>query len=145
MRDMITHENEYNKRQATQRLQREALPRLPDIVRQNPVEELEVVMENLIERHKLPRLIVLTRWLSCADAVKVVLHSRLVYINYFSNENTDNAHDILDSLEDSSIFTWYACMHDVLPVLTRMNVLFQSALPMPHTYCTLKLPLLRQH
>ena len=132
MRDMIIHENEYNKRQATQRLQREALPRLPDIVRQNPVEELEVVMENLIERHKLPRRIVLTRWLSCADAVKVVLHSRLVYINYFSNEHTDNAHDILESLEDSSIFAWFACMHDVLPVLTRMNVLFQSALPMPH-------------
>ena len=99
MRDMIKHENEYNKRQATQRLQREALPRLPDIVRQNPVEELEVVMENLIERHKLPRRIVLTRWLSCADAVKVVLHSRLVYINYFSNEHTDNAQDILESLE----------------------------------------------
>ena len=27
---------------------------------------------------------------------------------------------------------WFACLQDVLPVLTGMNVLFQSKLPMPH-------------
>ena len=27
---------------------------------------------------------------------------------------------------------WYACLQDVLPVLTSLNVLFQSTLPLPH-------------
>ena len=133
MRELISFENAYNKRQATQRLQaeRRRVPH-PDIVRPNPVEELEQVMDMLLESTKLPRRIVLTRWLSCADAVRVVLNSRLVYINYFSNENNDKSVAILDLLEDSNNFAWYACMHDVLPVLTRMNVLFQSSLPLPH-------------
>ncbi len=30
------------------------------------------------------------------------------------------------------IIAWYACLLDVLPVLTGMNVLFQSTLPLPH-------------
>lgn len=132
MRDLITFENAYNKRQATQRLQAEPRVPHPDILRQNPVQELEEVMDTLMESTKLPRRIVLTRWLSCADAVRVVLNSRLIYINYFSNENNDTANNILEMLEDSTIFAWYACMHDVLPVLTRMNVLFQSSLPLPH-------------
>ena len=69
MRELISFENAYNKRQATQRLQaeRRRVPH-PDIVRPNPVEELEQVMDMLLESTKLPRRIVLTRWLSCADA-----------------------------------------------------------------------------
>jgi hypothetical protein len=55
-----------------------------------------------------------------------------VYINFFINETNDNASDILELLEDSGILAWYACMHDVLPVLTRMNILFRSSLPLPH-------------
>ncbi len=112
MRELIKFENEYNKRQATQRLQREPnrIHDLPNLVRRNPVEDLEEVMDMLIERHKLPRRIVLTRWPSCADAVRVVLNCRVVYINYFSNENNENAQDILEMLENSSIFAWYACM-----------------------------------
>jgi hypothetical protein len=51
---------------------------------------------------------------------------------FFSNETTNNASDILKLLEDSYILAWYACMHDVLPVLTRMNIRFQSTLPLPH-------------
>ena len=43
------------------------------VVVQNPVQELDHVMGVLEERHKLPRRIVLTRWLSCADAVRVIL------------------------------------------------------------------------
>ncbi len=123
MREFITFENAYNKRQATQRLQ--AARRVPhtDIVRPNPVQELEEVMDTLMESTKLPRRIVLTRWPSCADAVRVGLNSRLIYINYFSNENNGTSNHILEMLEDSTIFAWYACtsMHDVLPVLTLMS------------------------
>ncbi len=86
----------------------------------------------LEERHKLPRRIVLTRWLSCAEAVRVVLNSRRVYINFFSNENNDLADNILEQLEDSAVIAWYACLQDVIPILTRMNILFQSSLPLPH-------------
>jgi hypothetical protein len=89
-------------------------------------------MDMLLETSKLPRRIVLTRWLSCADAVRVVLNSRFVYITFFSNEENEKANVILEMLEDSTIFAWYTCMHDVLPILTRMNILFQSSLPLPH-------------
>jgi hypothetical protein len=44
-------------------------------------------MDVLEECHKLPRRIVLTRWLSSAEAVWVVLNSRRVCINFFSNDN----------------------------------------------------------
>jgi len=98
----------------------------------NPVEELNHVMDLLEEKHKLPRRIVLTRWLSCADAVRVIINSRDVYTNFFSNETTDGASDILELLEDSSVVAWFACMQDVLPVLTGLNLLFQSSKPLPH-------------
>jgi hypothetical protein len=130
---IITFENAYNKRQATQRQQaKERRVPHPIVLRPNPVEELEQVMDILLESSKLPRRIVLTRWLSCADAVRVVLNSRLVYITFFSNEENEKANVILEMLEDSTTFAWHACMHDILPVLTRMNVLFQSSLPLPH-------------
>jgi hypothetical protein len=86
----------------------------------------------LEDRHKLPRRVVLTRWLSSAEAIRIVLNCRHVYINFFINETNENASDILELLEDSCILAWYACMHDVLPVLTRMNILFRSSLPLPH-------------
>ena len=53
-------------------------------------------------------------------------------VPFFKNEETHKAQDILELLEDSSIIAWYACMQDVLPVLTWLNVLFQSSLPQPH-------------
>ncbi len=53
MRDLITFENAYNKRQATQRLQAEPRVPHPDILRQNPVQELEEVMDTLMESTKL--------------------------------------------------------------------------------------------
>ncbi len=114
---MIDLENNYQKEQAARRV------RPPDIEQLNPVEELEQIMTSLEERHKLPRRVVLTRWLSSEDAIRVILNSRLVYINYFSNETNDAASEILER---------FACLHDVIPVLTRMNVLFQSTLPLPH-------------
>ena len=42
------------------------------------------------------------------------------------------ASNLLEKLEDSRIMAWYACLQDVLPVLTGLNVLFQSTLPLPH-------------
>ncbi len=55
-----------------------------------------------------------------------------MYYNYFTNESNQNAEEIAELLEDSSVIAWYACLQDVLPVLTGMNVLFQSNLPLPH-------------
>jgi hypothetical protein len=98
----------------------------------NPVDALEDVLTVLLERLKLPRRIVMTRWLSTADAVRVVLNARDVYINFFYSEENDKASAILDLLEDSVVMAWYACLQDVLPVLTGLNVLFQSRLPLPH-------------
>jgi hypothetical protein len=86
----------------------------------------------LTERFKLPKRIVMTCWLSTADAVRLVLNARDVYINFFYSEETDLASNILEKLEDSRIMAWYACLQDVLPVLTGLNVLFQSTLPLPH-------------
>jgi hypothetical protein len=105
---------------------------IPGVAVQNPVVEFDRVMTILEERHKLPRRIVLTRWLSCADAVRVILNCRDVYTNFVSNETTTGAGDILELLEDSSVMAWFACMQDVLPVLTGLNVLFQLSKPLPH-------------
>ena len=99
---------------------------------QNPVEELERVMDVLEERHKLPKKIVLTRWLSCADAVRVILSCRDVYTEFFLSESSEAASVIVELLEDSTVMAWCACMQDVLPVLTGVNILFQASKPLPH-------------
>ena len=99
---------------------------------QNPVEELERVMAVLEEQYKLPKKIVLTRWLSCADAVRVILSCRDVYTEFFLNETSEAASVIVELLEDSTVMAWFACMQDVLPVLTGMNILFQASKPLPH-------------
>ncbi len=52
------------------------------------------------------------------------------------NETTTGASDILELLEDSSVMAWYACMQDVLPLLTVLNVLFQASKPLPHLLFT---------
>ncbi len=79
----------------------EASTTRPGVAVQNPVAELDHIMTILEERHKLPRRIVLTRWLSCAGAVRVILNCRDVYTNFFSNETTTGADDILELLEDA--------------------------------------------
>ena len=131
MREYIASENRVNQ-QNQQRVQAERMRAPPAIVAANPVVELERVLGLLEERHKLPRKVVLTRWLSCAEAVRVVLNCRDLYYHFFFNENNANATDIVELLEDSAVIAWYACLQDVLPVLTGMNVLFQSSLPLPH-------------
>jgi hypothetical protein len=74
----------------------------------------------------------MTRWLSTADAVRVVLRYRDVYIIFFMQEETDKAFEILEVLEDSKVMGWYTCLQEVLPAVTTINVLFQSTLPLPH-------------
>ena len=98
----------------------------------NPNEALERVLSQLEEQHKLPRRLVLTRWLSSAEAIKVVTTSRETYKNFFAEETTEHGREIYDLLYDDVVFGWYYCLLDVLPVLTSMNVLFQSRLPLPH-------------
>jgi hypothetical protein len=119
MRSMIDLENTYQKQQAARRRQAELAAcrvRPHDVIQQDPVEELERVLSSLEENHKLPRHVVLTRWLSSDDAIWVILNSRLVYTHYFSNEENETASGILEQLEDSAIFAWFACLRDVIPV-----------------------------
>jgi hypothetical protein len=103
-----------------------------DVERRNPAEALENVLMLLEEHHKLPRRIVMTRWLSSMDAVKVMVTSRETYKNFFEHETSEPGKGIFDRLWDNFIFAWYYCLLDVLPVLTGMNVLFQASLPLPH-------------
>ena len=105
MRDFLAVENEARERlqPARGRGRPAQTPTHPSREQPNPVDELERILTVLEERHKLPRRIVLTRWLSCAEAVRVVVNCRDVYTVFFNNEETDKAQDILELLEDSSI------------------------------------------
>ena len=93
---------------------------------------MQKVLMLLEENHKLPRRIVMTRWLSSMDAVKVMATSRETYKNFFEHETSEPGQAIYDELWNNFIFAWYYCLLDVLPVLTGMNVLFQASLPLPH-------------
>jgi hypothetical protein len=54
----------------------------------NPQDALEEVLGVLVERHKLPKHVVMMRWLSTADAVRVVLNCRDLYIIFFTMKKT---------------------------------------------------------
>jgi hypothetical protein len=121
MRDYIDLLNRNNNeaRLRVQAAERQGWRTIRGVIVQKPVVELDSVMTLLEEKHKLPRRVVLTRWLSCPDAVRVMLKCRDFYTEFFSNEEgTKGASEILELLEDSAVIAWYACMHDVLPVLT---------------------------
>ena len=51
---------------------------------------------------------------------------------FFVGETHDTGVAISDMLHDNTIIAWYACLQDVLPAITGMNILFQSKLPLPH-------------
>jgi hypothetical protein len=109
MREYINAENaDYIEQQRRAKAERRRAP--PGNVIRNPVDELGNILGVLEERHKLPRRIAMTRWLSCGDAVRVAFNCRWVYINYFSNENNEVAESILELLEDSAVVAWYACL-----------------------------------
>jgi hypothetical protein len=123
LRDFIAHQNSLRKL---------------DRPLQNPDDLLTHIVAELEEQHKLQRRIVLTRWLSCADAVKVIVNSGNLYATFVvvaeceKRNPTDVCRQISDWLQDNTIMAWYHCLLDVLPVLTNVNVLFQSKLPIPH-------------
>ena len=98
----------------------------------NPVDALENTLKVLEEQHKLPRRIVMTRWLSSVDAIKVLVTSRTTYQDFFQHETTQKGEEIFEWLHDNTVFGWYYCLIDVIPVLTCLNILFQSSLPVPH-------------
>jgi hypothetical protein len=108
--------------------------RLPLLEREhrNPYDALESTLNVLEEQHKLPRRVVMTRWLSSADAIKVLVTSRGTYQDFFQFENSDKGMEIYEWLHDNTVFGWYYCLLDVIPVLMGMNILFQSNLPLPH-------------
>ena len=102
MRDYLATENvAIIQRQKRVQAERRRAP--PAIVAENPVVELERILDILEEQHKLPKKIILTRWLSCAEAVRVVFRCRDAYYNFFSNENNANAQEIVELLEDSAL------------------------------------------
>jgi len=103
-----------------------------EVERLNPEEQLEDVITLLEEQHKLPRRIILTRWLSSLDAVKVLVTSCETYKNFFAEETSQKGCAIYDLLWNNFVFAWYHCLLDVLPIVNGMNVLFQSSLPLPH-------------
>jgi hypothetical protein len=110
-------------RQARRLLEREV---------RNPDDALENTLKVLEEQHKLPRRIVMTRWLSSVDAIKVLVTSRTTYQDFFQHETTQKGEEIFEWLHDNTVFGWYYCLIDVIPVLTGLNILFQSSLPVPH-------------
>jgi hypothetical protein len=106
MRDYIDllSRNNNEARLRAQAAERQGRRTIRGVIVQNPVVELDRVMALLEEKHKLPRRVVLTRWLSCADAVRVMLKCREVYTEFFSNEEgTKCASEILELLEDSAV------------------------------------------
>ncbi len=77
---------------------------LPLMTVRNPDDDLEEVLKVLEERHKLPRRVVLTRWLSSADAVKVALTSRDTYTQFFRLNNRKRQKESVSSLK--TIQSW---------------------------------------
>jgi len=109
----------------------------------DPDDAMFAVYKALWERHKLPPRIVLTRWLCCREAVHTAIVGRESYCVYFAEEAARverlgpgaveaKAPMISMALQDNSLFAWAHFLEDVLPVLTNMNCLFQSDLPIPH-------------
>jgi hypothetical protein len=110
-------------RQARRLLEREV---------RNPDDALENSLKVLEEQHKLPRRIIMTRWLSSVDAIKVLVTSRTTYQDFFQHETTRKGEEMFEWIHDNTVFGWYYCLIDVIPVLTGLNILFQSSLPVPH-------------
>jgi len=109
----------------------------------DPDDELHRIVRLECARVKLPKKVVLTRWLGCEQCVNVMIGAREAYVRYFKWESEIKPTDakdaekakprgIRDQLTDNKIFVWFYFLADVIPVLTRMNVLFQATLPLPH-------------
>ena len=113
----------------------------PEIL--DPDDELHRIVRLECARVKLPKKVVLTRWLGCELCVNVMIGAREAHVRYFKWESEIKESDardaektkpraIRDQLTDNNIFVWFYFLADVIPILTRMNVLFQATLPLPH-------------
>jgi hypothetical protein len=58
----------------------------------NPDDALDNVLKVLVVQHKLPQRIVLTRWLSSVEAIKVVVTSRATYEEFFQFKSFKQGH-----------------------------------------------------
>jgi hypothetical protein len=110
---------------------------------QDPDDELHRILRLECARAELPKKVVLTRWLGCELCINVMIGARAAYVRYFEWESElkpNEARDaektkpklIRDQLRDNKIFVWFYFLADVIPILTRMNVLFQATLPLPY-------------
>jgi hypothetical protein len=105
--------------------------RLLEREHRNPADALENTLKVLAEQHKLPRRIVMARWLSSVEAIKFLVTSRSTYQDFFQHETGRKGEDIYEWLHDNIVFGWYYCLIDVVPVLTGLNVLFKKYLLYP--------------
>ena len=104
----------------------------PMNVIEDPDDALEKIIQLEIRRVKLPKRVVLTRWLGCEACVNVIIGSRNAYALYFDHETTPESERIREQINNNAVFIWYYFLADIIPILTRMNVLFQSTLPLSH-------------
>ena len=110
---------------------------------EDPDDDLHRIIRLECARVKLPKKVVLTRWLGCELCVNVMIGARDAYVRYFKWEAEIKATDsrdvdkskaifLRDQLVDNGTFVWFYFLADIIPILTRMNVLFQATLPLPH-------------
>jgi hypothetical protein len=74
--------------------------------------------------------------------LSLIKNNRSSYAVYFAEEaarisrakggEDAKAPQISDALQDNTLFAWAYFLEDTLPILTNMNCLFQSDLPIPH-------------
>ena len=75
--------------------------------------------------------------------VIVIIGGRPAYVLFFDWEILPKANDpatvdrskaqsLGDRLKQNKLFVWFYFLADTIPILTRMNVLFQATLPLPH-------------
>ncbi len=76
----------------------------------NPADALENTLKVLEEQHKLPRRIVMTRWLSSVEAIKVLVTSRLTYQDFFQYETTSKGEEIFEWLHDNTVFGFWVVL-----------------------------------
>jgi hypothetical protein len=112
---------------------------------EDPDDDLHRIIRLECAREKLPKKVVLTRWLGCELCVNVVIGARDAHVRHFKWEAETKATDSRDvdkskaifsrgQLVDNEAFVWFCFLADTIPVLTRVNVLFQATLPLPHLH-----------
>ncbi len=100
---------------------------IPDA--EDPDDQLHQIIKLECDLVKLPKKVVLTRWLGCIACIRVMITGREAYVNYFLEESKPIAKDpnrirpklLLSTLKDNALFAWFYFLEDTLPILTRMH------------------------